>query len=229
MFEKKTTNKEGVIVSVKEKTILETTITRRDFLKFTGLGTIGVAAASFLLPGCKSKDIKVWETADGMIIHESARCTGCLICESTCSVGNDGKASQVTARIKVSQNLAYGSNGVRGDWANGDGEMGNFTMTADTCRQCEHPACALACPQGAIFQQEASGAREVDPEKCVGCGTCTRACPWGIPTLDPETNKSTKCILCHGYTACVKACPTGALSYVTWADALQKYKEHFQA
>lgn len=204
-------------------------ITRRDFLKYTGIGTVSAAAMTWLLPGCQSKDIQVFETADGMIIHESARCTGCLVCETTCSMGNDGKASQVTARIKVSANYAYGDKGVRGDWVNGPGEMGNFKLVADTCRQCENPACALACPENAIFQQEETGAREVDPEKCVGCGTCTRACPWGIPTLDPETNISTKCVLCHGYTACVKDCPTGALQYVSWEEALAKYKNHLQA
>ncbi|WP_319477889.1 4Fe-4S dicluster domain-containing protein [Marispirochaeta aestuarii] len=215
-------------MSETQSQLLNQKITRRDFLKYTGISAIGATTMSWLLPGCASKDIKVFETADGMIIHESARCTGCLVCEATCSVGNDGKASQITARIKVSQNYAYGPKGVRGDWVNGPGEMGNFSLVADTCRQCEQPACALACPENAIFEHEGTGAREVDPEKCVGCGTCVRACPWGIPTLDPETNVSTKCILCHGYTACVKDCPTGALQYVSWEDAIQKYKEHFQ-
>ena len=209
--------------------LLNEKITRRDFLKFTGMSTLGAASLAWLLPGCKSKDVVVFEAADGMIIHEAARCTGCLVCESTCSVGNDGKASQLTARIKVSKNLAYGPGGFNGDLVSGPGENRDFTMTADTCRQCESPACALACPMGAIYQQEATGARQVDKEKCVGCGTCTTACPWHIPTVDPETQKSTKCLLCHGYTACVKACPTGALSYVSWEEALTKYKEHFQA
>ena len=151
-------------MSETQSQLLNQKITRRDFLKYTGISAIGATTMSWLLPGCASKDIKVFETADGMIIHESARCTGCLVCEATCSVGNDGKASQVTARIKVSQNYAYGPKGVRGDWVNGPGEMGNFTLVADTCRQCEQPACALACPENAIFEHEGTGAREVDPE-----------------------------------------------------------------
>ena len=27
------------------------------------------------------------------------------------------------------------------------------------------------------------GTRTVDPEKCVGCGTCVAACPWHMPCL----------------------------------------------
>ena len=34
-----------------------------------------------------------------------------------------------------------------------------------------------------------------------------------MPTINPETNKSSKCILCG---ACVEGCVTGALSMVPW-------------
>jgi len=213
------------------KSLLEKKLTRRDFLKTTGMGALGATALSWLLPGCstdKGAQVAMFETAEGVIIHESARCTGCLLCETSCSVVNDGKASQTTTRVKVSKNLAYGPDGVKAAWWKNPGEMGNFKMVAETCRQCEKPACALACPENAIYMEEKVGARVVDTEKCVGCGTCTRACPWGIPTVDPETNVSTKCVLCHGYSACVAVCPTGALSYVSWDEALRKYKAHFQ-
>ncbi len=228
MLGKKQVKTGGNFVSEAKSQLLNEKITRREFLKYSGITTIGAATLTWLLPGCKAKDIVVFEAADGVIIHEAPRCTGCLVCEATCSVGNDGKASQLTARVKVSKNFALGPGKWDGDLVNGPGEYRNFTMTADTCRQCESPACALACPQGAIFQQAETGARQIDKNLCVGCGTCTEACPWGIPTVDPETQKSTKCLLCHGYTACVKDCPTGALHYVTWADALVKYKEHFE-
>src|SRR6056297_2772732 len=222
--------KEGYM-SDEKRTILDKTMNRREFLRMSGLSAIGVSTLSWLLPGCTSnkEDVAVFETASGVLIHESPRCTGCLLCESSCTSVNDGKVGQHLARVKISPNYGYGRNGVSGpNWENGTGEMGNFKLNAELCRQCEQPACALACPENAIFEEESTGAREVDPEKCVGCGTCVKACPWGIPTIDTETNVSTKCILCHGYSACVSVCPTGALHFVGWDEAIRKYKEHFR-
>ncbi|MEI6262371.1 MAG: 4Fe-4S dicluster domain-containing protein, partial [Deltaproteobacteria bacterium] len=44
---------------------------------------------------------------------------------------------------------------------------------------------------------------------------CVQACPWHVPNVDPETEKSSKCITCG---ACAAACPTGALSVIPWED-----------
>ena len=87
-----------------------------------------------------------------------------------------------------------------------------FVYFPDTCRQCEDPACGNACPQKAIITNE-QGIRVVDTDKCIGCGACVEACPWHMPTVNPETGKSSKCIACG---ACVAGCPSGALSIVDW-------------
>ena len=50
-------------------------------------------------------------------------------------------------------------------------------------------------------------------DACIGCGACHEACPWHMPTVNPETGKSSKCIACG---ACVAGCPSGALSIVDW-------------
>ena len=75
-----------------------------------------------------------------------------------------------------------------------------------------------ACPYGAIEVVPPTNARVVNTAKCTGCKTCQLACPWGMPTFDPETKKASKCHLCGGDPECVKACPTGALQYVAWSD-----------
>ena len=66
--------------------------------------------------------------------------------------------------------------------------------------------------QKAIVTNE-QGIRVVDTDKCIGCGACVEACPWHMPTVNPETGKSSKCIACG---ACVAGCPSGALSIVDW-------------
>ena len=95
---------------------------------------------------------------------------------------------------------------------NGEPLADELIPPMDTCRQCEDPACGNACPQKAITTN-AQGIRVVDTDKCIGCGACHEACPWHMPTVNPETGKSSKCIACG---ACVAGCPSGALSIVDW-------------
>lgn len=197
---------------------------RRDFLRMTGTGLAGAFVALTL--GCATtvrsrdgRELRVWKTPSGVLVHDPNRCVGCKRCEAACTVRNDGKASAYVARLKVSRNLNFGVAGVSSAYAKDDGQLGNFRIVAETCRQCEQPACGDACPTGAIFADKVTGARVVNAKKCIGCGTCTKACAWGIPTVDPETKFSTKCSVCEGDPTCAKACPTGALRYLPYEEA----------
>ena len=72
------------------------------------------------------------------------------------------------------------------------------------------PFCRYLCPLGAIygiFNPIAFYRYEVDKEKCINCGACTRACGFELkPNLNPN---SSECIRCGD---CIRACPKGALS-----------------
>lgn len=43
-------------------------------------------------------------------------------------------------------------------------------------------SCMAVCDSNAIFRKE-DGTLEVDPEKCIGCGKCTKVCPNGVIKL----------------------------------------------
>lgn len=90
------------------------------------------------------------------------------------------------------------------------------------CNHCEHPVCVEVCPTGAM-RQRADGVVLVDEERCVGCGYCAWACPYGAPQLDPVRGTMTKCTFCSDDVeagrepACVAACPLRSLTRTPYA------------
>jgi len=113
------------------------------------------------------------------------------------------------------------------------------------CRQCKSAACVEACPVEAMIRDD-NGVVRRRLFKCIGCGSCARACPFGVlPTPDnpaagaPAGYRSTdrisghgmpKCDLCEdrlvegngdAVPRCVAACPTGALAFADEHEADQ--------
>jgi len=96
-----------------------------------------------------------------------------------------------------------------------------------TCTQCEEAWCMHACPVEAIVVNQATGAKEVLEDICVGCKVCTVACPFGTINYVQDTKVVAKCDLCGGDPECPKACPTDAITYVD-ADhtGLERMRAH---
>jgi Fe-S-cluster-containing dehydrogenase component len=94
------------------------------------------------------------------------------------------------------------------------------------CMQCEDSPCTGVCPVGATYRTP-DGVILVDQDRCIGCGYCVVACPYGARYIVPaggETPRGVagvadKCTFCyHRITvglrpACVEACPVGARTF----------------
>jgi carbon-monoxide dehydrogenase iron sulfur subunit len=146
----------------------------------------------------------------GTILVRHERCVGCKRCRLACIVEHSAsrtlygavqEAHLPAARITVAP-------------------RGRRVLPA-ACRHCDAAACLIACPTGAITR---GGPREpvvLHSAKCVGCGSCTLACPYGVPRLTVDRREVVKCDQCverqgrGEIPACVEACPTGTL---TWRD-----------
>jgi heterodisulfide reductase subunit A len=60
----------------------------------------------------------------------------------------------------------------------------------------------------------------VDPDKCKGCGLCTKVCPYNAITLNKETKKAEVVeAACAGCGTCGAECPFGAITMRHFTDA----------
>ena len=87
------------------------------------------------------------------------------------------------------------------------------------CEHCLNPACAAACPSGAIYKREEDGIVLIDQEKCRGWRMCVSACPYKKVYYNWDTGKSEKCTLCYpriesgNPTVCSETC-VGRIRYL---------------
>ncbi len=91
-----------------------------------------------------------------------------------------------------------------------------LTFLSIGCMHCENAPCIQACPVGCLSKNE-MGLTVYDNARCIGCHSCAMACPYGAPTYRSD-GKMYKCDGCaerqkNGLEpACVRVCPTGALT-----------------
>lgn len=102
----------------------------------------------------------------------------------------------------------------------GAGEWPNayFFYMPRLCNHCSRPACAEACPSGAL-QKTADGLVLRDENVCTGSRNCVAACPYKKIYFNPAKGISQQCIGClprlaDGVApACVRQCPGRAVFF----------------
>jgi len=124
---------------------------------------------------------------------DTERCIACRACESACAREHGG-----TAHIFITPSDSIHSLPL-------------------CCMHCEKSPCVEACPTSALARAD-HGAVIVHQSRCIGCGMCIIACPFGVISLDAEkgVQKCDRCIhrLNRGREpVCVLTCPTNALIY----------------
>ncbi len=112
----------------------------------------------------------------------------------------------------------------------GDASVGRAVYFPKSCLHCEDAPCVTACPTGASHKRPEDGIVLVDEAKCIGCGVCAWACPYGARELDAVEGVMKKCTLCidriandaldaaDRVPACVATCPASARHFGDLAD-----------
>jgi Fe-S-cluster-containing dehydrogenase component len=158
-------------------------------------------------------------------------CVGCQACVVACKEWNTGGYG-----APLADERAYGKD-PSGAWLNrvhgfeaGLGAQGRMVHFPKSCLHCENAHCVTVCPTGASFKRASDGIVLVDEDKCIGCGLCAWACPYGARELDPQAGVMKKCTLCvdriyaddlpeeEREPACVRTCPAHARHFGDLAD-----------
>ena len=143
---------------------------------------------------------------------DASACSGCKTCQEACKDKNQLPLGILWRRvIEVSGGVWH----LTGDaWEN---NVFAYNLSL-ACNHCTHPKCAGVCPTDA-YTVRPDGIVLIDASKCMGCGYCAWACPYGAPQYDAEHGIMTKCNFCYDYLDaglppnCVAACPLRVLDY----------------
>jgi Fe-S-cluster-containing dehydrogenase component len=89
------------------------------------------------------------------------------------------------------------------------------------CMHCEQPTCAEVCPADAIKRTGDGVVQSARKPRCIACGNCVVACPFGVPELYEDRQIMMKCDMCYDRTSvgkkpmCATVCPSQALFFGT--------------
>jgi formate dehydrogenase iron-sulfur subunit len=155
---------------------------------------------------------------------DTTLCIGCKACEVACKQWNSLPADDIGFHATSYDNTRQLSHST---WRHvkfveqaplGSGPP-RWLLHSDICKHCERAGCLEACPTGAICRTE-FGSVLIQQDVCNGCKYCVPSCPYGVITVDKETDgMAHKCTFCYdrlkgGFEpACAKACPTDSIQF----------------
>ena len=150
----------------------------------------------------------------GFVVDVS-RCTGCRTCAVACKDAHNLPVGLNLRRVLEEASGSWRQDRMTGAWH----QDVRAWYVSIACNHCENPACVKVCPTKAHYKRAEDGLVVIDRDKCIGCGMCAQACPYGAPQLDEKARKMMKCDGCldrlekGGAPTCVEACPQRAISF----------------
>ncbi len=215
--------------------------TRRAFIKH-GARALGAGVATFVIcdigaltkaaeqaglatrPARSLADLGYdWTKHNYVYLIDVRTCIGCGSCVRACSQENQVPPHYFRTWVERYRISRTGETGVDSPNGGMDGfeplvsgqEITKAFFFPKLCCHCTNTPCVQLCPVGASYRT-LDGVVLVDEKRCIGCGYCVQACPYGSRFIHPLEHVASKCTLCYHrirrglQTACVQACPVGA-------------------
>ncbi|NYE59160.1 formate dehydrogenase iron-sulfur subunit [Duganella sp. 1224] len=166
-----------------------------------------------------------------------SKCIGCKACQTACMEWNDlrDEVGETTGVYDNPLDLTPQSWTVMrfSEYENTKGDL-EWLIRKDGCMHCEDPGCLKACPSPGAIVQYTNGIVDFHQENCIGCGYCVAGCPFDVPRISKQDSRAYKCTLCSDRVAvgqepaCVKTCPTGAITFGTKEDMKTHAEERIE-
>ncbi|MCA1961679.1 MAG: formate dehydrogenase [Desulfomonile sp.] len=168
------------------------------------------------------------------ILVDTSKCTACRGCQVACKQWNQlpGVETKNLGAYENPQDLSFETYKIvrYSEGLNGGGKP-YWHFFSEQCRHCLSPGCMAAAEKDEIIQDEKTGAVIFTPKtKDLDFKATLEGCPYNIPRQDAKTKTMAKCTMCFDrisngmIPACVKSCPTGAMTFGERDKILQACK-----
>jgi Fe-S-cluster-containing dehydrogenase component len=133
---------------------------------------------------------------------DPSRCIGCKACMQACSECDTHRGDSMIHLEYVDR-------------------VRSVQTVPVVCMHCEQPTCAEVCPADAIKRTGDGVVQSARKPRCIACGNCVVACPFGVPELYLDRQLMMKCDMCYDRTSagkkpmCATVCPSQALFFGT--------------
>ena len=116
---------------------------------------------------------------------DPSRCIGCQACVQACSECDTHRGDSMIHLEFVDR-------------------ASSIQTVPVVCMHCDQPTCAEVCPADAIKRTADGVVQSARKPRCIACGNCVVACPFGVPEVYEDRKIMMKCDMCYDRTSAGK-------------------------